>query len=144
MMLALTTSHILYVLADAGLKGVAVLALACLAAGALRRASAAARHLVWLLAMVGLLVLPVLSLALPAWRVLPTWTRVDLVGPASAVPEAAAGSTAENGADAATAPSPGAFMAASPVVGPVGRDASSAGDAGGGVALAAGHPRRDA
>jgi beta-lactamase regulating signal transducer with metallopeptidase domain len=131
MMLALTTFHILYALADAGLKGVAVLALACLAAGLLRRASAAARHLVWFLAMAGLLVLPVLSLALPAWRVLPTWAGVSLVGPASAVPEAAVGPAAENGADATT-PSPGTFMAASPVVDSVGRDASSAGAAGGG------------
>jgi len=130
MMLALTTSHILYVLADAGLKGVAVLALAFLAAGLLRRASAAARHLVWFLAMVGLLVLPVLSLALPAWRALPTWAGVDPSGPASAVPVAAVGSTAENHADPA-APSPGAFMPASDVVGPVGPDASSAEAAGG-------------
>ena len=134
MVLALTTSHTLSVLADAGLKGVAVLAVACLAAGLLRRGSAAARHLVWFLAMASLLVLPVLSLALPAWRILPAWAGVGPVGPASAVsalPEAAVGSTAENAADAGAAPSPGASVAASRVVAPVGREASPAGAAGG-------------
>ncbi|KPK79636.1 MAG: hypothetical protein AMJ81_12980, partial [Phycisphaerae bacterium SM23_33] len=44
---------------------------------AMRKASAAARQLVWLLAMASLLVLPVLSVALPAWQVLPGWARVE-------------------------------------------------------------------
>ncbi|MEI8197853.1 MAG: hypothetical protein WCI73_18310, partial [Phycisphaerae bacterium] len=53
------------VLLDAALKGVAILALTGLATLGLRRASAAARHLVWFLGMVSLLVLPLLSAALP-------------------------------------------------------------------------------
>ncbi|HEX5102590.1 MAG TPA: hypothetical protein VFV87_02185, partial [Pirellulaceae bacterium] len=62
-------------LVDAGLKGLVLLAAIALVALAMRRASAARRHLVWTLAVIGLLVLPVLSAALPAWRVtmLPAW-----------------------------------------------------------------------
>ena len=47
--------------------------LAAIAAMLLRRDSAATRHLVWLLAMVAMLVVPVLSAMLPHWRALPEW-----------------------------------------------------------------------
>src|SRR3712207_5283916 len=51
---------------------VLVLGFAALAALAMRRrASAAARHQVWLLGVVGVLLLPILSAALPGWHVLP-------------------------------------------------------------------------
>jgi hypothetical protein len=60
-------------LADMALKGALLLALAGLATAALWRASAALRHLVWSLAMAGLLALPVMSALLPQWRVLPRW-----------------------------------------------------------------------
>ncbi len=63
------------VLLGVTLKSLALLALAAVAALALRRASAAARHLVWRLALVGLLLLPVLSLTLPGWQA-PLWPRV--------------------------------------------------------------------
>jgi len=40
---------------------------------ALRRDSAAQRHLVWLLALGSTLLWPLFSALLPAWRVLPHW-----------------------------------------------------------------------
>src|SRR5690349_14122734 len=53
---------------DAALKGTLLLILACLAAWLVRRASAALVHRLWSLTLLGLLLLPLLSLALPAWR----------------------------------------------------------------------------
>jgi beta-lactamase regulating signal transducer with metallopeptidase domain/HEAT repeat protein len=67
----------LAVLADSGIKGVVLLALAFLITLSLRRGSAAARHLVWALALGGLLLLPILSLALPKWQ-LPILPRTVL------------------------------------------------------------------
>ena len=66
---------VLVVLADAALKGAVLLLLAVLASPLLRKASASARHALWCGALAGVLLLPVLSLALPAWRVpwLPEW-----------------------------------------------------------------------
>lgn len=57
------------------LRSGAVMLLACVAAALLGRASAARRHLVWSLSVVSLLLLPILSLVLPGWRVawLPQW-----------------------------------------------------------------------
>jgi beta-lactamase regulating signal transducer with metallopeptidase domain/protocatechuate 3,4-dioxygenase beta subunit len=54
---------------DLTLKGTVILLLASLAALALRRASAARRHLAWSLALYSLLALPALTLLLPAWPV---------------------------------------------------------------------------
>lgn len=59
---------------DSALKGTVLLALAGLAVIALRKASAATRHLVWLFAIAALLVTPLVSVLLPGWRVLPRWT----------------------------------------------------------------------
>jgi beta-lactamase regulating signal transducer with metallopeptidase domain/DUF4097 and DUF4098 domain-containing protein YvlB len=58
---------------DLALKSVSVLALVTLSMPLLRRGSAALRHLVWLLALMGLLALPFLSAALPGWNLLPRW-----------------------------------------------------------------------
>ena len=67
----------LAVIVDAILKGMLLLALAFVVVLLMRKASAASRHLVWLLAVVGLLLLPVLSGVLPGWRVLPQWRALD-------------------------------------------------------------------
>jgi beta-lactamase regulating signal transducer with metallopeptidase domain len=65
-------------------RGTVLLVLAALAALALRRASAAARHLAWGLALAGMLALPVLTLAAPRWEL--PWVRVVPVdAPAAAV-----------------------------------------------------------
>jgi beta-lactamase regulating signal transducer with metallopeptidase domain len=64
------------VLLDSAVKGMALLVVAAVATLVLKRDSAATRHLVWLLAMVALLVVPVLSAMLPRWRVLPEWVRI--------------------------------------------------------------------
>ena len=76
LMLAGVTSASSLLLADSAVKGLALLVVAAIAAIFLRRDSAAARHLVWLLAMVALLVVPVLSALLPQWRVLPEWAGI--------------------------------------------------------------------
>jgi beta-lactamase regulating signal transducer with metallopeptidase domain len=55
-------------------RGTVLLVLAALAVLALRRASAAARHLAWGLALAGMLALPVLTLAAPRWEL--PWVRV--------------------------------------------------------------------
>jgi hypothetical protein len=52
---------------DGTLEGAALVALVGVPALALRKASAAARHLVWLFALAALLALPVLSALLPGW-----------------------------------------------------------------------------
>jgi beta-lactamase regulating signal transducer with metallopeptidase domain len=64
-------------LVDSAVKGTALLMLAGIAAMILRRDSAATRHLMWLLAIVAMLVVPVLSAMLPQWRVLPAWAGVS-------------------------------------------------------------------
>src|SRR3954447_3184968 len=69
------TSSLLLV--DSAVKGTALLLLAGVLALMLRRDSAATRHLVWLLAIVALLLVPVLSAMLPGWRVLPEWAGVS-------------------------------------------------------------------
>ena len=61
---------------DSALKGASLLVVATLCALLLCRASAATRHLVWLVAVIALLAVPVLSVALPQWRVLPRWAVV--------------------------------------------------------------------
>jgi beta-lactamase regulating signal transducer with metallopeptidase domain/Tol biopolymer transport system component len=55
-------------LLDVAVKGALVLALAGALCLLMRRASAAARHLLWCVALAQVMALPPLSLALPAWR----------------------------------------------------------------------------
>ena len=68
---AMTEFPVLPFVLDLTLKSTLVLLLACAAVRLLRNASAALRHLVWSTALGGVLLLPVLSWALPSWRV--TW-----------------------------------------------------------------------
>ena len=66
-------------LIDATIKGTVILLLAGLATWLLRAAPAAMRHLVWLLAVASLLLLPVLSVTVPTWQVLPVWMSPERV-----------------------------------------------------------------
>lgn len=68
---------------DSTLKGAVLLGMAAFCALLLHRASAATRHLVWLVAIVALLLVPLLSVALPQWRVLPGWAVVRPLAAAS-------------------------------------------------------------
>ena len=70
----LSTSTLLLV--DATVKGAVILLLASAAVLLLRRDSAATRHLVWLTAIGAILVVPLCSVLLPQWRVLPSWLAV--------------------------------------------------------------------
>ena len=79
-------------LTDAALKSLVLLAVAIVATALLRRCSAAARHLVWCAALVGALLLPLLSLALPQWQVSflprwPAWAQTPAAAPAPHVGE---------------------------------------------------------
>lgn len=78
-----------HLLLDIAIKGTVVLLAASTAARALRDRSAAARHLVWSIAVASLAALPVLSTALPGWRlaILPA----ENAGAALAAVPAAAG-----------------------------------------------------
>ena len=64
------TSLLPFLFANA-LKGTLLLGVAGLAAVQLRRSSAAARHLVWHIGLLGVLALPLVSLIAPSWEVLP-------------------------------------------------------------------------
>ena len=63
-------------LIDSAIKGTALLLFAGVVVFFLRRDSAATRHLVWLVAIVSMLAVPLLSAMLPQWRVLPEWANV--------------------------------------------------------------------
>ena len=74
--------------ADAVAKATVVFATAGILSFALRRRSAAARHMVWTLALIGVLVLPALSMALPRWQLalVKVNDRVELPAPSSQLP----------------------------------------------------------
>ena len=64
-------------LIDSSIKGSVILLLAAGVALLLRRDSAATRHLVWLVAVVAMLFVPVFSASLPQWNVLPSWFEIS-------------------------------------------------------------------
>ncbi|MFQ5569318.1 MAG: HEAT repeat domain-containing protein [Rhodothermales bacterium] len=63
------TPYAVELVTDVALKATIILGAACLVTALLRRASAATRHAIWSLALVGLLLLPALSALLPSWGV---------------------------------------------------------------------------
>jgi beta-lactamase regulating signal transducer with metallopeptidase domain len=83
-------------LIDAAAKATVLLGAAALTTLALRRASAAARHLVWTIALLAALALPALTLALPRWQVpLVTLTTVAPAVATAAPVDEASGTMAE-------------------------------------------------
>ncbi|MEJ2184469.1 MAG: M56 family metallopeptidase [Gemmatimonadota bacterium] len=117
-----------------------VLALALLTTSLMRRASAAVRHFVWLLATVAVLLMPVLSLVMPEWRVVPgvSWLRATpsamavAAAPAATAGHAAAGRAESVAPRAVVGGAPQAPVVDAPGVGPgMGGAASVSGEDGG-------------
>src|SRR5262245_26504158 len=102
---------LIQLLLDAFIKSAVILSVAGLLAFSLRRASAASRHLVWSLAMASLLALPVLSIALPSWRIdaLPSLATIASVDNGSREP------AGFGGIAAAPAPERGQNLGAGPL-----------------------------
>ncbi len=73
--LLLAMTALLPVLVDSAIKGTLLLVLAAACVLVYRGSSASTRHLVWLSALMGLLMMPLLSFALPKWRILPGWKQ---------------------------------------------------------------------
>ncbi|MGI9242440.1 MAG: M56 family metallopeptidase, partial [Verrucomicrobiales bacterium] len=76
MILAPVATLAVPVLVDSAFKGALLLAVILIAMLLLRRSPSALRHAVLVSAMALLLVLPILSLTLPGWRVLPSWAKL--------------------------------------------------------------------
>ena len=89
---------------DAAVKGAVLLAAAGLLALAMRKASAASRQLIWLLALAALLVLPLTSLALPGWQVLPGWAKLEAPSPRPPAPLPKNSAGPQGGADLLATP----------------------------------------
>ncbi len=100
---------------DMAIKGIILLCAAAIVTVALRRSSAALRHLVWALTMVGLLTLPLFSAVLPQWRILPRWsiTRTNhetIAGPIETRPPAKASASHARVVERASLPSSPALL----------------------------------
>jgi len=72
------TSTWVTILLDATIKGAVILLIASVLCFFLRRTSAAARHLVWSLALISVLALPVFSMLLPGWS-LPVLPKITII-----------------------------------------------------------------
>jgi beta-lactamase regulating signal transducer with metallopeptidase domain len=72
---------------DASFKSLFLLAVGTLVCLLLNRTSAAIRHWIWATLLVGLVVMPMATILLPEWRVLPSWLAIEnqLETPAVAV-----------------------------------------------------------
>lgn len=77
------------VLLDSAAKSTSLLLFVWLTMPLLRRASAATRHLIWLLAVGALPLIPVLSVMLPGWHILPAWMDAREAEPVAVVPSPA-------------------------------------------------------
>ena len=75
--IAFGTSSLL--LLNSAIKGAVILVIAAFLALLLRRDSAATRHLIWLVAMIAMLVVPLFSAMLPRWQVLPAWAAIAVL-----------------------------------------------------------------
>jgi beta-lactamase regulating signal transducer with metallopeptidase domain len=93
------------ILADAFIKATVLLVLAAGIALALRRSSAALRHLVWALACGGVLALPLAAALLPNWG-LAAWPQLDAPAAFDAEPVSAAPTSTTVAAPPAAAPEP--------------------------------------
>jgi beta-lactamase regulating signal transducer with metallopeptidase domain len=75
---------------ELAVKSTAIMAVAAVVVGLMgRRASAASRHLVWTLAVAGVLILPIASVVVPSWEI-PMWrvtTTVPSAAPVAGVSE---------------------------------------------------------
>ncbi len=74
-------THAMPMLLSGLLKGTLLLLAAAVACSFLRRSSAATRHLIWTMALSGVLLLPLLSASLPTWNI--AWGRVAVSAPAA-------------------------------------------------------------
>ena len=96
-------------LADAAVKGTVILAAALAATRLMRRRPAAARHLVWMVALASMLALPLATRLLPAWRVVPVPAPLRPAASFVAAPAASSTDALPSGAlpnaDAASPPS---------------------------------------
>jgi beta-lactamase regulating signal transducer with metallopeptidase domain len=122
--LTATSAAFVPTLLDLLLKAGVLLALATLAALAARRASAALRHLIWTLAVAGVLLLPALTAFLPAWQLvrLPEWrlptvlTAAPVAYPTATLPAPTTPGGLPTHPD--QSPSPAAAVPAPPITSP--------------------------
>ena len=63
------SSGVLLSLASVSVKGILILVATIVTTHLLGRSAARVRHIVWAVAMIGLLIVPALSLVTPEWRV---------------------------------------------------------------------------
>lgn len=112
-------------LAELLARGTALLLLVFAVAAVLRRASASTRHLIWSIGLMGVLLLPLLSTALP-WRLEVLPGAATVLAARKAVP--ATGAVERDGAEAGAveAATPAAWSGAPPAVAPDAESAAAA------------------